>query len=406
MKKYIPKFVFKVYHYVLAFLGALIYGFPSKKIKVIGITGTNGKSTTVNICAKVLEEGGFKVATMSSILFKIKDKEKVNDLKMTMPGRFKIQAFLKEAVLEGCDFAIIEVTSEGVEQFRHKFIQFDVAIMTNLSKEHIEAHGGFSNYKEAKGKFFKSVSGLHILNKDDLYFDYFNAFSAKEKRAYSILKESDVQAKNVLVEKEFSEFEVKDVRFKTSLLGEFNIYNCLSVIALGEFYGISFENIKKGIEKVKGIPGRMEKVIDKPFSVFIDYAFTPNALEKVYHYLKPEIVVLGSCGGGRDKWKRPVLGEIALKYAKHIIVTNEDPYDEDPQQIIDDVALKVKNAIKVFDRREAIKKALSLGETGNTIVITGKGSETCIAWEMGRKEDWNEKQVVLEEFEKIKKARE
>jgi UDP-N-acetylmuramoyl-L-alanyl-D-glutamate--2,6-diaminopimelate ligase len=226
------------------------------------------------------------------------------------------------------------------------------------------------------------------------------------KKKEPILKESDVQAKNVLVEKEFSEFEVKDVRFKTSLLGEFNIYNCLSVIALGEFYGISFENIKKGIEKVKGIPGRMEKVIDKPFSVFVDYAFTPNALEKVYNYLKPEIVVLGSCGGGRDKWKRPVLGEIALKYAKHIIVTNEDPYDEDPQQIIDDVALKVKNAIKVFDRREAIKKALSLGETGNTIVITGKGSETCIAWEMGRKEDWNEKQVVLEEFEKIKKARE
>jgi len=406
LKKYIPKFVFKIYHHLLAFLGALIYGFPGKKIKVIGITGTNGKSTTANICFKILEEGGCKVAAMSSISFKIGNKEKVNDLKMTMPGRFKIQQFLREAVKEKCDYIIIEVTSEGIEQFRHKFIDFDVAIFTNLSKEHIESHGGFDNYKNAKGKFFDAVKGIHILNKDDPHFDYFNSFSAKEKRMYSILKESDVQAKNILVEKEFSEFEVKGVRFKTNLLGEFNIYNCLSVIALGEFYGISFENIKKGIEKVRGIPGRMEKVIDKPFSVFIDYAFTPNALEKVYHYLKPEIVVLGSCGGGRDKWKRPVLGEIALKYAKHIIVTNEDPYDEDPQQIIDSVALNVKDAIKIFDRREAINKALSLGETGNTIVITGKGSETCIAWEMGRKEDWNEKQVVLEEFEKIKKARE
>lgn len=403
IKKYIPKFVFKVYHYILAFVGALIYGFPSSKIKVIGITGTNGKSTTANICSCILEAGGFKVAVMSSISFKIQDEEKVNDLKMTMPGRFKIQKFLKEAVLKKCDYMIIEVTSEGVEQFRHKFIDFDVAIMTNLSEEHIESHGGFENYKKAKGKFFKAVKGIHILNKDDSYFEYFNSFLAKKKITYSILKKGDVMAFNVKVGKEDSEFEVRNIKFKTNLLGEFNVYNLLAGIALGLFCQMSLETIKKGVLNVEGISGRMQKVIDFPFSVFIDYAFTPNALEKVYTYLKPDIVVLGACGGGRDKWKRPVLGEIALRHAKQIIITNEDPYDEDPQAIIDEVALKVENAIKIFDRREAIFKALLLAEKGDVVVITGKGSETCIAWENGRREDWNEKQVVLEEFEKIKR---
>ncbi|MFA7141683.1 MAG: UDP-N-acetylmuramyl-tripeptide synthetase [Candidatus Paceibacterota bacterium] len=403
IKKYIPKFVFKVYHYVLAFVGALIYGFPSSKIKVIGITGTNGKSTTANICSCILEAGGFKVAVMSSISFKIQDEEKVNDLKMTMPGRFKIQKFLKEAVLKKCDYVIIEVTSEGVEQFRHKFINFDIAIMTNLSEEHIESHGGFENYKKAKGKFFKAVKGIHILNKDDPYFEYFNSFLAKKKITYSILEQGDVMAFNVKVGKEDSEFEVRNMKFKTNLLGEFNVYNLLAGIALGLFCQMSLETIKKGVLNVEGISGRMQKVIDFPFSVFIDYAFTPNALEKVYTYLKPDIVVLGACGGGRDKWKRPVLGEIALRHAKQIIITNEDPYDEDPQAIIDEVALKVENAIKIFDRREAIFKALLLAEKGDVVVITGKGSETCIAWENGRREDWNEKQVVLEEFEKIKR---
>ncbi|HOI59694.1 MAG TPA: UDP-N-acetylmuramoyl-L-alanyl-D-glutamate--2,6-diaminopimelate ligase [Candidatus Pacearchaeota archaeon] len=404
IKKYIPKFIFKLYHYFLAFLGALIYGFPSSKLKVIGITGTNGKSTTANICFKVLEKAGFKVALASSISFKIANEEKVNDLKMTMPGRFKIQQFLKEAILKKCDYAIIEVTSEGIEQFRHKFINFDIAIFTNLSKEHIESHGGFDNYKEAKGKFFKEVKGIHILNKDDPYFEYFNSFKANKKITYSILDNADVQAKNILTDGNHSEFEIKDVKFNTKLLGEFNIYNIMAAIALGLSQGIDLEICKKGIEKVEGIPGRMQKIIEEPFSVFIDYAFTPNALEKVYKYLNPTIAVLGACGGGRDKWKRPVLGELAHKYAKYIIITNEDPYDEDPQKIIDEVGEKAPNCIKIFDRREAINKALSLAKKGDTVIITGKGSETCIMWKNGKREDWNEKQVILEEFEKIKKG--
>lgn len=404
IKKYIPKFIFKLYHYCLAFLGALVYGFPSTKVKVIGITGTNGKSTTANICFKVLEEAGYKVALVSSIFFKIADEEKVNDLKMTMPGRLKIQKFLKEAVLKKCDYVIIEVTSEGVEQFRHKFIDFDVAIFTNLSKEHIESHGGFDNYRKAKGKFFKEVKGIHVLNKDDPYFEYFNSFKADKKITYSISNISDVKAENVLTNEDYSEFEISDNKFYTKLLGEFNVYNVLAAIALGLSQDIDLKICKKGIEKVEAIPGRMQKIIEEPFSVFIDYAFTPNALEKVYKYLNPTIAVLGACGGGRDRWKRPVLGEIANKYAQHVIITNEDPYDEDPQKIIDEVGKNVQNCIKIFDRRKAINKALSLAKKGDIIIITGKGSETCIMWKNGKREDWNEKQVILEEFEKIKKG--
>ncbi|MDD4661719.1 MAG: Mur ligase family protein, partial [Candidatus Pacebacteria bacterium] len=281
IKKYIPKFVFKIYHFTLALLGAIIYRFPGKKIKVIAITGTNGKSTTANICFNILAER-FKVALVSSISFRIGDKEEVNDLKMTMPGRFKIQKFLKEAVKAKCDYAIIEVTSEGIEQFRHKFIDFDVAIFTNLSKEHIESHRGFDNYKKAKGKLFKAVKGMHILNKDDPNFEYFNSFSAKKKMTYSILSEGDVSAKNVVTTQSFSEFEVNSTIFKTKLLGGFNVYNLLAGITLGLSQGLSLEECKRGVEKVTGIPGRMQKIISEPFSVFIDYAFTPNALEKAY----------------------------------------------------------------------------------------------------------------------------
>lgn len=403
IKKHLPKFIFKIYHFMLAIIGAVIYGFPSKKIKVIAITGTNGKSTTANICFNILAER-FKVALVSSISFRVGDKEEVNDLKMTMPGRFKIQKFLSEAVKAKCDYAIIEVTSEGIEQFRHSFIDFDVAIFTNLSKEHIEAHKGFDNYKRAKGKLFKAIKKIHILNKDDPYFEYFNSFPAEKKMTYSTLKEADVSAKNVNATQSFSEFKINETLFKTKLLGGFNVCNLLAGITLGLSQGLSLEECKRGVEKVSGIKGRMQKIISEPFSVFIDYAFTPNALEKVYEYLKPTIVVLGACGGGRDKWKRPVLGEIASRYAKHVLITNEDPYDEDPQGIIDEVALKVENPIKIFDRREAISKALSLAQRGDTVVITGKGSETCIMWEGGRREAWDEKQVILEEFDKIKRS--
>jgi len=426
LKKFTPSFLINWYHFLLAFFGAIFYRFPAKKLKIFGITGTNGKSTVVELTAKILEEAGHKVASLSSIQFKIREKEWPNTLKMTMPGRLKLQKFLRQAVNSNCRYAVLEITSEGIKQYRHKFVDFGIAVFTNLAPEHIEAHGSFENYRAAKGKLFQATKGIHIINLDDENAEYFLKFKANKKCGYGISTKHQVpnlkyiKAQNIQINFSGIKFSVKDVQFNLSLLGGFNIYNALAAISIGLSQGINLETCKKALEKIKGIPGRMEMVIKEPFKVFVDYAFTPAALEKVYQTLKPEIgqfiCVLGACGGGRDKWKRPVLGEIAAKYCNQIIVTNEDPYDEDPMEIIDQVAKGAENIsvnqrthqrksasiYKILDRREAIKESLKLASQGDVIIITGKGCEPWICIEKGKKIPWDDRKIVKEEFEKIK----
>lgn len=393
IKKFIPSFLLDWYHYFLAFSGAVFYCFPSRRIKVIGVTGTNGKTTVASLLAEILEEAGFKTACLSSIKFKIKGEERENALKMTMPGRFRLQKFLKQAVTADCQYAILEVTSEGIKQHRHRFIRFEAAIFTNLSPEHIEAHGGFENYKKAKGKLFQTTRNIHIINIDDENSEYFLQFPAEKKYTYGWEK-GDVNNKNL--------------RLQLHLIGDFNIYNALAAIAAGLSQGIDLEICRRAVEKIGGVAGRMELVIEKPFKVFVDYAFTPNALKKVYRTLKPEkgkmICVLGACGGGRDKWKRPVLGRIAAENCQEIIVTNEDPYDENPMKIIEEVADGAdQGARKILDRREAIKTALSLAKKEDTVVITGKGSEPWLVEARGKKIPWDDREIVRDEFRKLSK---
>ena len=411
IKKFIPSFLLSWYHFLLAFLGAILYGFPSKRLKVVGVTGTNGKTTTVEMISKILDynpptasshslrerapEAGYKAAVLSSIRFKIGDKDCPNTLKMTMPGRFKIQKFLRQAVKAGCQYAVLEVTSEGIKQYRHKFINFEAAVFTNLSPEHIEAHGGFENYKETKGKLFQTTKNIHIINLDDENAEFFLQFPANKKYTFG-MSHGDINN--------------KDIKLQLSLIGNFNIYNALAAIGVGLSQGISLETCKRAVEEVKGIPGRMEGVVSQPFKVFVDYAFTPNALEKAYQAIKDNfqpkrmICVLGACGGGRDKWKRPVLGELAAQYCDEIIVTNEDPYDENPMEIIDEVAEGTSGkAKKILDRREAIGESLKLARPGDVVVITGKGCEPWICLAKGKKIPWDDRQVVKEEFQKFQK---
>jgi len=407
LKKFLPNFVLSFYHFILAFLGALIYGFPSKKLILIGVTGTNGKTTTTEMIASIFEKAGKKIALLNSIRFKIGEKEEINKLRMTMPGRFFIQRFLKKAVKEGCKFAILEVTSEGIKQHRHRFLDFKIAVFTNLAPEHIEAHGSFEKYRGAKGKFFKATKEIHVINVEDKNSDYFLKFPAKRKITYG-LKTGDINLENT--------------KLKLKIPGEFNLYNALAAISVAISQGIDKDFAIKVLEEFKGVPGRMEEVISKPFKVIVDYAFTPNALEKVYQTLTSNIehqtsnkliCVLGSCGGGRDKWKRPVLGELAAKYCDEVIVTNEDPYDEDPRQIIEQVAKGAENISinqsnqhksavhKILDRREAIREALKLAKEGDIVVITGKGSEPSIVIK-GKKIPWDDRKVVKEEFQNLK----
>jgi len=377
IKKFIPKFLLGWYHFCWALFGAVVFGFPSKDLIVIGVTGTSGKSTTTDLITRILEESGKKVASISTIRFKIADKERENKYKMSMPGRFVIQKFLKQAKDAGCKFVVLEVTSEGIRQFRHKFINFDCAVFTNLTPEHIESHGGFGNYRNEKLKLFKATKSIHVINTDDENSKYFWDIPAKQKIGFSIN-------------------DKKNYDFSLNLIGDFNTLNALAAISVAKAYGIDFETCKKALEKAKGIAGRME-IISKNPMVIVDYAHTPEQLEAVYKTFKEEklICVLGSCGGGRDKWKRPVLGKIAKKYCKEIIITNEDPYDENPTEIINQVAETAgTNAKKILDRKKAIETAIKLAKPSDVVIITGKGSEPWMCLENGRKIPWDDRKIV------------
>ncbi len=423
VKKFIPSFLTSWYHFLLAFFGAVLYRFPSNNLKVIGVTGTGGKSTVVELAAKVLEEKGYKVASISSIRFKIGNKDWKNELKMTMPGRLKLQRFLRKAKNSGCQYVVLEVTSEGIKQHRHRFIDFDVAVFTNLSPEHIESHKGFENYREAKLKLFKKTKNIHIINLDDENAKYFLEILAEERWGYEIKiknlrqesrvigqKSKILEAENITIELSGVNFEVRGVSFHLNLLGKFNIYNALAAVCVGLSQGISLENCRSALEKIKGIPGRMEIVIKKSFTVIVDYAQTPESLNKVYETVKCSmfhvpcsvICVLGACGGGRDKWKRPVLGKLAAEYCQEIIVTNEDPYNENPMEIIEQVVKGTKGkAKKILDRREAIRKALKIAKNNDVVIITGKGCEPWMCVEKGKKITWDDRKIVREEFQKI-----
>ena len=403
IKKFIPKFVLKWYHFCLALSGAAIFGFPgkSKSLKIIGVTGTSGKSTTTDLITRILEEGGNKVASVSTIRFKVADKEWENKYKMTMPGRFVIQKLLAQARDAKCNYVVLEVTSEGIRQFRHRFINFDCAVFTNLTPEHIESHGGFENYRNEKLKLFKATKNIHIINADDDNSKYFLDTPAKEKLKFSLNDVRDIK------NGEGVSFDYKGEKFNLNLFGEFNVYNALAAICVARAYGVNLGICKKALEKAKGISGRMEVVAKDPFKVVVDYAHTPDQLEAVYKTFKDEklVCVLGSCGGGRDKWKRPILGKLAGKYCKEIIITNEDPYDENPMDIINEVAegpkeYPAQSVKKILDRKEAIEKAVKMAKPGEVVIITGKGSEPWMCLENGRKIPWNDRQIAQDALQK------
>lgn len=432
VKKLIPRLIFNslapAYHAFLAYAGAVYYGFPSQKIKVIGVTGTKGKSTVVFLVSKILERAGEPVAAIGSLGFKIKDKEWPNTLKMTMPGRFRLQKFLYEAKKAGCKYVVLEVTSEGIRQKRHLGIQFDSAVFTNIHKEHIESHGSFEKYYQAKQELFKETKGIHVVNADDANTELFGNFSAKHKIFYGLTK-GDLVADKIRSLPEGMSFELYGTYFNTHLAGEFNVLNCLAALATGVMYGLDLPSMKPAIESVKYIPGRMEFIQRDPFSVVVDYAHTPDSLEAVYKTLKSSppsrkasegeytnkllVCVLGAAGGGRDKWKRSEFGRIAARYCEEIILTNEDPYDENPDEILSQIIsgfssqlpitnYQIPNKSKtskyqtILDRKEAIKKAISLAQKGDTVVITGKGSETSMAIAGNKKIPWSDAGIVRE----------
>lgn len=413
IKKYIPTSFFKklqpAYHYLLSLTGAIIYGFPSRKIFVIGVTGTKGKTSTTELISAMLEEAGFKTALLGTMRFKIDDESKMNKQKMTMPGRFFVQKFIKKAVKKKCDYIIVEMTSQGVLQFRHKFIFMNALVFTNLSPEHIESHGSYEKYVEAKLKIAKQLEKnkkqrkLLVVNSDDKESVKFLNNGIREKYQYS-LKDAEPYS----LEKNGLKMTFNGVEMISHLSGKFNIYNILAAATFVDSQSISAETIKRALEKFKGIRGRVERIDeDQDFAVVVDYAHTPDSLEKLYEAFpnSKRICVLGNTGGGRDKWKRKEMGAIADKYCSNIILTNEDPYDEDPREIVENMVEGIKNVDYeiIMDRREAIKHALSLAETGDTVLITGKGTDPYIMGPNNTKLKWDDAQVTREELFKLEK---
>ncbi len=435
IKKMIPRPVLTAYHIVLAYFGAFIYGFPSRKLIVIGVTGTNGKSTTVSLIARALESGGDKVGAMSTVYFKVGEKEKLNDKKMTMLGRLALQKYLHLMVKAGCKYAVIETSSQGIIQNRHRAINYDYVVFTNLTPEHIEAHGGFENYKKAKGKLFqhltakprKNIFGQEvpkaiIVNDDDEYAGYFLSFPSDRKITYAIHNQADWRAREIAVELQGTSYEVNNFQVVLKLIGEFNVYNSLPALIIAHEQGLPMTNVLQYLKTVSVVPGRME-LIDQGqnFYVLVDYAPEPYALKALYRTLdevlrfSPKvgfnnlIHVLGSCGGGRDVARRPILGKMAGEKADIVIITNEDPYDDDPREIMDDVAQGAIESGKILnqdlflieDRREAIAKALSLAQENDLVLVTGKGSEQAMAIANGKYLKWDDRKVIREELQKM-----
>lgn len=393
IKKFIPKSLFErlapLYHYLLAFLGALVYRFPASKLQVIAVTGTKGKSSTTEILNSIFESAGRKTVLLNTIQFKIGQNSVPNKRKMTVPGRFFLQKNLRKAVNAGCDTAVLELSSEAAKQFRNKFIPLDALIFTNLAPEHIESHGSYENYRAAKVSLVSGLkkNGILIVNADDPESIHFiNATQNK------VLKWSSQD-----------KFD-----FETSLVGDFNKKNILAAAACARAFGIKEEDIQTGVRNLKEIKGRAQFIkAGQDFDVIVDYAHTSGSLTELYKAFdtKRKICVLGNTGGGRDRWKRPEMARVADTFCDEIILTNEDPYDEDPRGIIEEMlpGFKLHTPTVIMDRREAIGEALKRAKEGDAVLITGKGTDPYIMLANGKKLPWSDSQVAREELEKLLK---
>ena len=349
----------------------------------MGVTGTKGKSTTVELVVHILESAGKKVAVSSSV--------RNTDSGMTMPGCFKLQRMLRQAVCDGYEYAVIEVTSQGVIQSRHRYIKWAVATFLNLAPEHIEAHGSFESYRAAKIAFFKYAASVNpnavfVVNKDDANAAYFRAAAGGYAvREFTLAQEPP------------------------SLSGWFNGYNVGAALVIADALSISARAARAAIDSFQGIRGRMERIEAGvfPFSVVVDYAVTPDSLAAAYKEFagKNIIAVFGCTGGGRDTWKRPVMGGIAGSACAAVILTDDDSYDEDVISIMADIErglIATKNGAwrdgvnywKIADRRGAIQKAISLAKAGDVVLVTGKGGDAWLRMAHGRKIPWSDQDVI------------
>ena len=408
LKDRVPQRAKNWYHLIQAVIANVCFGFPSHTLKVIGVTGTNGKTTVTRLVSVVLEEAGYRVARASTIDFQVGDIHEVNSTKYTTMSAWAVQKFLRRAIRAKCEYVVLETSSHALDQERVWGVRYRTAVITNVTREHLDYHHTMEEYARVKRRLFEWAS-IAVVNADMEHPENFLEPSTLTRRfTYSISDpQANILAEQIVATEAGSTFDVDGVEFVLHLPGKFNIENALAAIAVGVSEGISLQTLAGALKKITGIPGRMEYIPNhRNLSILIDYAVTPDSLEKLYELISHNkksstnkiIAVFGACGE-RDRGKRPMMGEIVSSYADVVILTNEDPYREDPKRIIHEIAKGVKgktlgkNYFRILDRRKAIAKALKLAQPGDMLVVTGKGAEETMA--IGTKLiPWNDRKVI------------
>lgn len=400
------------FHLLEAVAANARYSFPARGMVVIAVTGTNGKTTTASFVANILKSAGYKVGVCSTAFFEIDGERLANDLNATVSHPMHLQGLIGRMRAAGVTHLVLEVTSHALEQHRTWGIPTTVAVMTNLTQDHLDYHGTMERYAAAKAKLFKGNPRFVVLNHDDEWFEYFNQFGAGElKMTYGTDERAECRIVRANLKKSGSEVRLAidhqtELDLSVGLPGKFNVYNAAAAVAACYLLHVPLKAITDGVAGLAGVPGRLERVdIDKPYDVIVDYAHTPDALKQLLETLKHTtkgrlMLVFGACGD-RDKGKRPLMGEIAAELADRIFLTDEESYNEDPQAIRDMIRQGIRQAKgegktdEIPDRREAIAKAMGVARAGDTVVLTGLGHEQ-FRIENGQKMPWNDAVVVKE----------
>ena len=385
-----------IYHLACGFLASVYFGFPAWKLTVVGVTGTDGKTTTVHLIAHILKTAGKKVSLISSIGAQIAEQKLDTGFHVTTPSVWQVQKYLKKMVNAGSEFAILEVTSHGLDQNRVAFISFEVGVLTNVTSEHLDYHKTFENYLLAKAKLFQ-IAKVSILNADDSSFEVLKKKVTGKLTTYGIKNQAD--------------FNLNTFSFKLKISGDYNYYNGLAAAACCDALGVRQQRIKKALGNFLGLPGRMEEVKNNlGIKIYIDFAHTANGLEQALKTLRSQLTVHGSrliavfgAAGERDKLKRPLMGEISAKLSGLTIITAEDPRSEDPDQIASQILSGVqekggilgKTVFIETNRKKAIELAIKLAKKGDIVAIFGKGAEISMAY--GKKEyPWSDQEAAKE----------
>lgn len=395
------------------------YGNPASGMKVIGVTGTNGKTTTINFINEILKEAGFKTAMFSTALIEIAGETKRNELNATVPSMSLLMQFFRDAKNAKADYVLLEVSSHALHQHKLDNVKFTAAVMTNLTQDHLDYHHSMEEYAAVKAKLFKNKPRYIVLNRDDEWFDFYDKYQASShKITYGAHADAEAKIDHVKLYKKGSEARVvidsqTTLELATALAGKYNVYNMTAAVSLAYLLGIDLKHIIEGVANLEGVPGRYERAVDgMGYEVIVDYAHTPDGLEKVLEAAKAvtknRVILVFGATGDRDKQKRPIMGEIAARLADRVVLTDDENYTEDAQAIRDQVMEGIENAggggkaIEVGDRREAIKRALKIAKKGDTVLLAGLGHEM-FRITNGKPEPWNDGDVVREILDEMSK---